>query len=479
MLLLVALPAAAVVVGLLSFRAGPLPTLTLETRPAALGPKTHVVATAEAGGRGLAGVRVAIVQGTTVRTLAQKAVTPRGAWAFWGPRETRVVLEAELGREALAGFNDGDATLRLTADRATAWLWSPSPVVMEVSRPLRLRPPTLEVLSTQNAAAQGGAGVVVYRVGASAARDGVAAGDWWFRGQPLPGGADHDRFALFGIPFDLNDKAAVHLVAEDDVGNKTETAFLDRFATKPFATDNLVVKDDFLAKVVPEILTHAPEVKAGADPVQSFLAINRDLRRSNSAALKKLAAASAPKFLWSHRFEPLPRAKVMSAFADRRSYSYGGRLVDQQTHLGFDLAVTKNTPVPAANDGVVLLAQYLGIYGNAVVVDHGYGLMSLYAHLASVDVAKGQSVARGDILGRTGATGLAGGDHLHFTMLIQGLPVNPTEWWDAHWIRDHLSRPLGPALPFTEGEPSPPGKPEHQKPEHPKSRPKERPKKKH
>jgi murein DD-endopeptidase MepM/ murein hydrolase activator NlpD len=109
-----------------------------------------------------------------------------------------------------------------------------------------------------------------------------------------------------------------------------------------------------------------------------------------------------------------------------------------------------------------------------VVVDHGYGLMSLYAHLASVDVAKGQSVARGDVLGRTGATGLAGGDHLHFTMLIQGLPVNPTEWWDPHWIHDHLSRPLGPALPYAEVDPSAP-----KKPEHPKPRPKERPKKKH
>jgi murein DD-endopeptidase MepM/ murein hydrolase activator NlpD len=472
--LLVAIPAALVILGLLSFRSGPAPRLTLETKPAALGPKTRVVATAEAGGRGLAGLRLTIAQGTTVRPLAQKAIAPRPAWAFWGPRETRAVLEVELGREALAGLNDGEATLRLSADRATAWLWSPGPVVEEIARPLRLRPPTVESLSTQNAATEGGAGVVVYRVGASAMRDGVAAADWWFPGHPLPGGAERDRFAIFGIPFDLTDKAAVRLVAEDDVGNRSEIAFLDRFTTKPFATDSLTVKDEFLAKVVPEILAHAPEVKAGADPVQSFLAINRDLRRSNAETLKKLALSSAPKFLWSRRFESLPRAKVMSAFADRRSYSYGGQPVDQQTHLGFDLAATRNTPVPAANDGIVVLAQYFGIYGNAVVIDHGFGLMSLYAHLASIDVAKGQSVGRGDILGRTGATGLAGGDHLHFTMLIQGLPVNPTEWWDAHWIRDHLARPLGPVLPFAEADPGPP-----QKTEHPKPHPKERPKKKH
>jgi murein DD-endopeptidase MepM/ murein hydrolase activator NlpD len=473
-LLLVAIPAAAVTVGLLSFRAGAAPALILEAKPLALGPKTRVVARAEAGGRGLAGLRLSVVQGTTIRTLAQRANVPRPAWAFWGPRETRAVLDLELGREAVLGLGEGQATLRLTADRAAAWLWSPGPAVKEISLPLRLRPPTLECLSTENAATQGGAGVVVYRVGAESVRDGVAAGDRWFPGHPLQGGGDRDRFALFGIPFDLTDPARVRLTAEDDVGNKSEVAFLDRFKTKPFASDTLAIKDEFLAKVVPEILAHSPEVKADADLVQSFLAINRSLRRSNAETLKKLGESSAPKFLWSRPFEPLPRAKVMSAFADRRSYTYAGRPVDQQTHLGFDLAATRNTPVPAANDGVVVLAQYLGIYGNAVVIDHGFGLMSLYAHLASTGVAQGQSVARGDVLGRTGATGLAGGDHLHFTMLIQGLPVNPTEWWDAHWIRDHVSRPLGPALPFAEVEPSSP-----RKPEHPKPRPKERSKKKH
>ena len=449
-LLLVALPVGAVFLGLAAFRAGPPPVLTLDTKPAALGPTTQVLATAEVGGRGLTALRLEIVQGTTIRRLAAKTAAPRPAWAFWGPRETRAVLDVRLGPEALSGLVHGEATLRLTADRAGAWLWSPGGVVKEVTRPLRLRPPSLERLSEQNVATQGGAGVVLYRVGTGATRDGVAVGEWWFPGHPYPGGAEGDRFALFGVPFDVVDRAAVRLLAEDDVGNRSEAAFLDRLAPKPFATDTLPVRDEFLAKVVPEILAHSPELKADADSEQTFLAINRGLRRANGETLKALAQASVPKFLWSRRFEALPKAKVMSAFADRRTYTYAGRPVDQQTHLGFDLAATRNTLVPAANDGIVVLAQYLGIYGNAVVIDHGFGLMSLYAHLASIAVAKGQSVARGDDLGRTGATGLAAGDHLHFTMLIQGLPVNPTEWWDAHWIRDHLARPLGPALPFAE-----------------------------
>ena len=136
----------------------------------------------------------------------------------------------------------------------------------------------------------------------------------------------------------------------------------------------------------------------------------------------------------------------MSHFADRRTYVYEGREVDHQTHLGYDLASTARAPVPAANAGRVALARYFGIYGNAVVVDHGFGLLTLYAHLSSIDVKEGQDVARGATIGRTGKTGLAAGDHLHFTTLVGGLPVTPTEWWDPHWIGDRVARPLAPAV---------------------------------
>jgi len=140
----------------------------------------------------------------------------------------------------------------------------------------------------------------------------------------------------------------------------------------------------------------------------------------------------------------------MAAFADRRTYQYQGRVIDQQIHLGYDLAVTKQAPIPAANDGAVVYARYFGIYGNAVVIDHGYGLMSICGHLSSIAVTEGQKVSRGDIIGKTGDTGLAGGDHLHFCTILQGLPVNPTEWWDGHWIKDHIARKLGAAFPFAE-----------------------------
>ena len=121
---------------------------------------------------------------------------------------------------------------------------------------------------------------------------------------------------------------------------------------------------------------------------------------------------------------------------------YNGKDVDQQTHLGFDLAVTARVPILAANDGRVVHSGWLGIYGNCVVIDHGLGVSSLYGHMSSIDVKVGDSVTKGQTLGRSGMTGLAAGDHLHFTMLVGGHPVNPVEWWDPHWMQDRVERKL-------------------------------------
>jgi murein DD-endopeptidase MepM/ murein hydrolase activator NlpD len=285
-------------------------------------------------------------------------------------------------------------------------------------------------------------------VGESAVRDGVQAGTWFFPGFKLPGGGPLDRFALFAVPYDMDEASAVRLVADDDVGNQAQMAFVDEFHPRPFKTDTIRLSDDFLSRVVPEILSRTPEIEDKGDLLANYLEINGELRKKDAAALVALTAKSAPRFLWDQPFLPMRNAKVMSSFADRRTYVYDNRPVDKQDHLGFDLASTRRSPVPAVNRGIVLMARYFGIYGNAVVLDHGYGLMSLYGHLSSIDVHEGETVERGQTLGRTGETGLAGGDHLHFTMLLDGLPVTPVEWWDAHWVRDRLARKLGSALAF-------------------------------
>jgi murein DD-endopeptidase MepM/ murein hydrolase activator NlpD len=102
--------------------------------------------------------------------------------------------------------------------------------------------------------------------------------------------------------------------------------------------------------------------------------------------------------------------------------------------------------VEAANSGVVSFVGDLGIYGNTVIIDHGLGLSTLYGHLSSVDVKEGEQIKQQQIIGKTGETGLAVGDHLHFATLLQGIPVLPKEWWDPKWIKDNIQPKLDPSI---------------------------------
>jgi murein DD-endopeptidase MepM/ murein hydrolase activator NlpD len=433
---------------LAAFRAGSEPEVSIESALPGIGKRTPIRVVVREPARGLSEVTIEVVQGERATELASRSYTPRRPWQFWGPRTAQDEFDLEVGSETLDRIDEGTATIRVVAGRAASVLRYPGPVVEELALEVRLRPPALGVQSSFTYVRQGGCEAVVYSVGPTSVRDGVEAGDWWFPGYPLPGGGERQRFALFAAPYDLEDRDRVRLVARDDVGNEARVAFLDQFTPRATKSARFTISDGFLERVVPTILAQTPQLKDRGDPVENYLAINRELRAQNDRTLVELAERSAEAFLWKRPFLQMRNAAVTSDFAVQRIYLYGGREIDRQYHLGFDLASTRAAEIQAANDGVVVLARYFGIYGNAVVIDHGYGLMTLYGHLSSLAVSEGQRVERGQAIGRSGATGLAGGDHLHFTTLLQGLPVDPREWWDGHWIHDRLVLKLGAALPF-------------------------------
>ena len=307
----------------------------------------------------------------------------------------------------------------------------------------RLVPPRIEVLTTQHYVNQGGCDMVVYRVSAGAIESGVVAGTAFFRGFPLPGAADpRVHFAIFAFPYDAPAGTQLKLRARDEAANEVLASFHVQVTRKAFRSRPLPVDDAFLEKVVPEILSQTPSIADQGNLVKSYLAINRDLRKANNAQLAEMASRSQERFLWTRPFQQLGNSQVEASFADHRTYTYKGREIDRQDHLGYDLASTSNAPVSASNDGIVMLAEFFGIYGNTVVIDHGYGLLSLYGHLSSFSVKAGDTVKRGQAIGRSGATGLAGGDHLHYSMVLQSVQVDPKEWWDPHWIKDRITSKL-------------------------------------
>lgn len=439
--------AAVAVAVILWLRVGPEPVVTIRSDLPGIGPRTVVTSEAEAGGRGLGPIRVELIQGGETVLLEERKHQPPGPFSFGGAPVAEASLEVEVGRQATPGLVEGEATVRVTVERPGTLLRRPRPRVAELTLPVRFRPPELASVRVTATPAQSGSGVVRYLVGDGAVESGVEVGGYRFPGHPLPGGGPQERFALFGVPYDSADPSPFRLVARDELGNEASVRFLREVEPSPLRSSTIRLSDGFMARVVPAIMSRTPELEDRGNLLDNYLMLNRDLRQLNAERLVEIASGSAPRQLWSGAFRQMRNTRVMDRFATRRQYLYEGRVVDTQDHLGFDLASRVQDDVPAANAGAVVLAEYLGIYGNTVIVDHGYGLQTLYSHLSRIDVEVGQEVEAGHRLGLSGETGLAGGDHLHFAVLLGGLPVNPLEWFDAKWIRDHV----GAVLPIQGG----------------------------
>ena len=427
---------------MLWFRVAPEPEVTLTPDLPGIGPRTMVTASARAGGRGLGGIRVEVIQGEESLLLEERAHVPPSPWSFGGEPVREATVEIEVGRERAPNLVEGEAIVRVAVERPGTLLRRPPPHVAELSLPVRLRPPTLGSLQVTATPTQSGSGVLRYTVDASAVESGVEVGDYWFPGYREPGGEVQDRFVLFGVPYDSADPSSFRLVARDELGNEARVPFLSVIEPSPLESSTIRLGDSFMARVVPKIMARTPALADRGGLLDNFLMLNGELRQANAAQLIELASGSAARQLWNGPFRQMRNTQVMDRFAARRQYLYEGRVVDTQDHLGLDLASRLQDEVPASNAGVVVLAEYLGIYGNSVVVDHGYGLQTLYSHLSRIDVEVGQEVAANELLGLTGQTGMAGGDHLHFAVLLGGLPVDPLEWFDARWIRDHVGAVL-------------------------------------
>lgn len=441
--------AALAVVGVGGLRGASAPTVDVALSTKAIGPKGHVTVTFAEDNRGLADVKVELIQGGLTKVLCAESFKPRAAHEFWGDVTNKHVCEAEIGKQALDELEEGEVELRVTAGRAGNWISSPDPVVESRKIEVKLTPPLVSITSEKIYVAQGGAEVVVYSVSEGTVKHGVEIEDWFFPGFDLPGGNPGESFALFAVPYDVSGTRDLKLIAEDALGNRAvRTGFVHQFFPKPLSTDTINLSDSFMKKVTQEMVPRVKSVKDQGDLLQNYLQLNGDLRKKNRARLRELAEQSKHEFLWSEPFLQMKNAAVMGNFADRRTYMYDGKPVDKQDHLGFDLASTSRASIQAANRGVVVNADYFGIYGNCVVLDHGYGLFTLYAHLSSIGVEEGQTVERGDEVGKSGNTGMAGGDHLHYATILHGLPTNPREWWDSHWINDRLKLKLAEAMPF-------------------------------
>ncbi len=351
---------------------------------------------------------------------------------FWKRHVPSRTISFEAGKNKAPNLKEGKATLvvetvsnDLRADRDI----NNYPVSVVLTAP-RVIPDDL-----QHYINQGGMELLTMNTSGSWNEAGVKVGKYSFRSFPLPGGDPNRRFAMFGYPWDLDPSTAPLAFARNQAGTEATAHFWFKLFPKKFRVRDFVLDDTLMQKLVDSV-DPTGTLAPGKDLLARFLYINGELRRKNNQQLADLRFKTEEKVLWNGPF--MHWGKEEADFADVRNYIYHGQKVDQQVHLGFDLSDVQNGPVEAANDGRVVWASDLGIYGNCVVVDHGYALQSIYGHMREIDVKVGDMVKKGQKLGIAGQTGLAGGVHVHFSMQIDGVQTNPREWWDEHWIKDRI-----------------------------------------
>ena len=329
-----------------------------------------------------------------------------------------------------------EGTARLIIEATSAGMFhSKSRIERDVN--IVTQAPTVSADSDQHYLYLGMADLATLNVNGNYNSAGIRVGDETFRSWPMPGGKP-GLFSLFAFAWNMPQGTVPQVFASVGAGSDVTEPIVVQFPKKEqphYTTHDLQISDAFLNKVVNEL-----DPNGSGDPVARFVKINSEMRRANNKTLADLRFKSAPKFLWSQPFARQAHSQAEATFADLRNYIYHGKKIDQQVHLGYDLAVTQHVGVESSNDGIIVYAAPLGIYGNCVVVDHGYGLQTIYGHMSEIDVHVGDTVKRGQVMGKSGMTGMAGGDHIHFAMQLDGVQIDPKEWWDPHWIKDHIAR---------------------------------------
>ncbi len=316
-------------------------------------------------------------------------------------------------------------------------------IVKSVPIKLDMKKPVANVLSNSRYIQRGGSAAVVVKVEDKNLQDFYIEFNGTARFELLPFKKENYYSAIIAWPIDIENFSRVNLVAVDKANNKTVTKVPFYIQEKAVKVDKITLSENFIKNVSANVLEQSLE-KVPENVEDIFIYSNKELRAKNLKTLMEVAKKSLPRDSLTESFsiKPFRRlrgSKTVAQYGERRHYYLNGEKINEAWHLGIDWASVKKAPIRTSNEGEVVFKDYLGLYGNTIIINHGMGLFSLYAHTSSQDVEVGESVNAGQKIANTGATGGVFGDHLHFGMLVQGTEVNPIEWMDKNWIKTRIT----------------------------------------
>jgi len=419
------------------FFEGEIPVVNLEKSSAFIGKNGSINYSVTDAQSGIHTIFVWGVQGNEKKMLHSVAYPRNKYTGAIGPSKETKTITFDVQKE---GFVDGAMTIIIEATDFSmrGWLGGNKAIATkEVT--VDTMPPKIEIIHNEKYISPGGTGIAIYRLSDKESIHGITMNGLFNPGFPLIDVRDDIYVSYFGIPYDTENIETLNVSATDTAGNSTVVPFSTTFKKADQKRDTITISDGFLDVKIPEFQQYYPEMQG--EFIDKYLFANSTVRIQNNEKISALCKNPLPQRFWKDHFVRMP-GSGRAGFADHRTYLYKGNAIDQQVHLGMDIASTRRAEVRAANNGKVVFADYLGIYGNMVLVDHGQGIFSLYSHLSQINVSVGDTVDKKTVLGLTGTTGMAGGDHLHFSMLVNGVFVTPKEWWDQHWIEVTIEHPI-------------------------------------
>ncbi len=300
--------------------------------------------------------------------------------------------------------------------------------------------PKLEVINKSYKIIKGGAAVVIFKAKDSNLKELYIKTNFGKIFKPTPFFKDGYYISLLAYPSSEDSFKAV-IVAEDLAGNVATSRVRFYIKNKRYRVSKLVLKDRFLNGKIVDIAQEENPSSVTMSSIERFKFVNEDLRRKNEDVIS-LITSKVPEqrvdSFFMKPFYPLKNAAAVASFGGHRYFSYKNNPVSESYHLGLDLASTAHADVVSSNSGEVVFAQHNGIYGKNIIISHGLGVYSLYGHNSNFFVDEGEQVKAGDVISKTGMTGLALGDHLHFGVLVQGIEVRPEEWMDKKWMKESI-----------------------------------------
>jgi len=327
-------------------------------------------------------------------------------------------------------------------------------IIKEIDVKIDTKKPIANVIANSRYIQRGGSGVVVVKVQDDNLKDAFISFNDMEKFELTPYYKENYYVALIAWPMSISKFDRVNLVVTDKAKNKTITKVPFYIQKKNFKKTNIKLTDNFIKNVSASVLEQSFEPIPN-NLKEIFVYSNTVLRDKNIKTIKQtvsnnLSLDRIDSFNLK-AFKRLRGSKTVAGYGVRRHYYLNGEKINEAWHLGIDWASVKKAPIKTTNEGIVIYKNYLGLYGNSIIIDHGMGLSTLYAHTSSQHVDVGDDISKNKKIATTGSTGAVFGDHLHFGVLVQGIEVNPIEWMDKHWIKVRITNILNKAKKDIDG----------------------------